>query len=220
MINNLTIGEYFVPSDVPKIVIAGCGRSGTLYMREVCKCFDLDVGHEGFLKDGISSWYIGEGTRAALLRARYSEAKCDVRFFHLVREPIAVINSMYKCDIRDDRAALDFYRRYINDHFAPHISKTAEWWLNWNKWVSELYPESFLLRVESMDEGGLNTFASALGLEVTDEIREKVKLVPTDTHALNDENEIPYYKMPYFDLFFPKLATKLKEVGRSYGYAI
>jgi hypothetical protein len=82
-------------SDKPtlRVLVTGCGRSGTRYTTFVLRRLGLDVPHERLGRDGIASW-----TMAVDARERpYGPPSSLVRFqqvFHQVRHPLAVIRSV------------------------------------------------------------------------------------------------------------------------------
>lgn len=144
--------QDFEPDGKKKIVVTGCGRSGTLYMTKVLEILGYEVGHEGFKKDGICSWYITEKSRAILTK-RIVEGQ-DVTYVHLVRHPLKVISSMMRCELITKRAGLDFFRR-TNPEFN-HLSiveHCARYWFEWNIAVQKRFPINITIRVEDITNG-------------------------------------------------------------------
>lgn len=218
MIPNWTVKHNFFPLQHPKIVIVGCGRSGTLYMSKVCQCFDRDVGHEGFGRDGISSWYLGDESRAILVRGLYQ--KCVVAYFHLVRHPIDVINSMYACELHPHRAGLDFYRRSTGHYFHPSLSSTAEWWIQWNAFLEYYYPESIRIRVEDISSKKvLQSFASRVSAELTDDIYQKIQDLGSQTHTIKTKDCYHRYTLEDIEREDFGVSKIVQKFGEKYGYS-
>lgn len=134
-----------------KFVVTGCGRSGTLYMAKVLTALGWDVGHEGFMTDGISSWYIVEKTRAAKVLEMMHGLDC--LYIHLVRNPLEVISSIMRCELIKTREALDFFARTHPQYNGVElIERCARYWVEWNKETSKRFPIDLRLRVDDMPQ--------------------------------------------------------------------
>ena len=117
-----------------RLLVSGCGRSGTKYIAFVLQRMGLDVRHERLGRDGISSW-----TMAVTTEERFygppSSAASFKQVFHQTREPLSVINS---CLSFTDRS-WDFICENIPCPRAasPDI-RAATYWLLWNEKVEKI----------------------------------------------------------------------------------
>ena len=76
-----------------KVLVTGCGRSGTGYMCTFLKASGLDVHHEYMGADGSVSWLMG----ATVDKAPWGPLAKGFHFehvFHQVRNPLKVIQSL------------------------------------------------------------------------------------------------------------------------------
>lgn len=137
-----------------KVIVAGCARSGTLYMARVLTALGFDVGHEGFMPDGISSWYIVEETRAAKILEMTKGLDC--LYIHLVRNPLDVISSVMRCELIRTRESLDFFARTNPEYNGLElVERCARYWVEWNKYITKRFPVDFVLPVERITSGRL-----------------------------------------------------------------
>lgn len=163
------------------VIITGCGRSGTLYMREVFEVLGYDIGHEGLREDGISSWYIIDPhhwsiTEGYIKRRRNAQGRQRV-YIHLVRNPLDVISSFHRCEALPRRAALDFFRRSMpryND--LDPIAHIAKYWVEWNRAAEALFKFDEVVRVEDMQfRYMIRRLAGLVGINDPQEVEEKIK---------------------------------------------
>jgi hypothetical protein len=130
-----------------RILITGCGRSGTKYASFALQRMGLEVPHERLGRDGISSW-----TMAVAAESRpYGPPSSEVSFqhiFHQVREPLASITSC----MTFNNESWDFICRHIECPIvAPVLMKAATYWLLWNKKAEEI--ASWRYRIEDFHDG-------------------------------------------------------------------
>lgn len=118
------------------ILITGCGRSGTGY---ITKCFaqlGLDIGHEKWGEDGISSFYLAGKGRLPHWHFKGKPENYNFTFkFHQVRHPLKAIASA--TTFRQPRT-ITFIKEniYIPDGVDP-LEFAAYYWVRWNKLVEE-----------------------------------------------------------------------------------
>lgn len=175
------------------VIITGCGRSGTLYMRKVFEVFGYDIGHEGLREDGITSWYIVDphhwNITDGYIKKR-KEACCRQRvYIHLVRNPLKVISSFRRCEALPNRAALDFFRRSMPryNELDP-ISHIAKYWIEWNKAAEVLFRFDEVVRVEDMQYRymicRLANIANINNPQEVEEVIRKVRAIGEKTHTI------------------------------------
>jgi len=131
-----------------KILVTGCGRSGTKYIASVLQSMGLDVPHEDLGKDGAASWCMavdsveapwGRGRRGATFDA----------IFHQVRHPLKVIPSLSTFT----PPSWEFIEKYIPCPASdPTILRAAKYYYYWNleaekiaqwRYQVEEFPEVF-----------------------------------------------------------------------------
>ena len=83
--------------ELNKLLVTGCGRSGTTYTSALLQAMDLDIPHEAVGKDGAASWkQIVSGTFVYLGKNRSVtiDGSGFDRIIHQVRHPLKLITSM------------------------------------------------------------------------------------------------------------------------------
>lgn len=111
-----------------KVLITGCGRSGTRYVVALLRMHGLDVRHEQLGRDGTASWCMAvDSARTPWGPAR---RECEFRLiFHQVRSPLPAIQSM--------TALKEESWRYIGEWIPcdlrdPPLLRSAKYWYYWN----------------------------------------------------------------------------------------
>jgi hypothetical protein len=112
-----------------KLLITGCGRSGTKYITVLLKQLGMDIGHECMGKDGIASWCMTINSEIV----PWGPSAKDYNFehvFHQVRHPLLVFSSLQSFT---DQSWQYIYNNipYINTN-DPDIIKYAKYWYFWN----------------------------------------------------------------------------------------
>lgn len=179
----------FRKDDHKKVIVTGCGRSGTLYMSKVLTALGFDIGHEGFMADGISSWYIVEPTRAQAVKDMVRG--CDVVFIHLIRNPLEAISSMMRCELIRTRSSLDFFARTNPEYNDLElIERCARYWVEWNKFAAHRFYMDARLRVDDMpqclEELCTTWLQCDIGLEAWARIEELGQTCHTLTEDIKD----------------------------------
>ncbi|MEL7422698.1 MAG: hypothetical protein AAFN81_06895, partial [Bacteroidota bacterium] len=78
-----------------KIMIIGCGRSGTTYTSKLFKSFGYEVGHERLGKNGISSWMLVSDQTQVPIGPSFKDLRSlELPIVHQVRHPIKAISSL------------------------------------------------------------------------------------------------------------------------------
>ncbi len=111
-----------------KLLITGCGRSGTKYISELLKCCGFDIGHEKDGKDGIASWPMAVSDD----ESPWGPPSNDYEFenvIHQVRHPFKTISS---CLTISDKS-WNYIKKHIpiNDSDSK-IIMSAKYWYYWN----------------------------------------------------------------------------------------
>lgn len=173
----------------PAVVITGCGRSGTLYMSKYFQAMGLDVRHEAHGEDGISSWYLSSPGRGQITKNYYGGRMRRIEVIHLVRDPLAVMASMRRCEAIRTRSALDVFRRLYPDiEEMPVLDLVALWWVEWNKNTRLLWDVSYTLQVERATKlEVIVDLCEMFRVPLDEEIHGKLLRIPQDTHSIEEK---------------------------------
>jgi len=151
-----------------RLLVTGCGRSGTLYASRVLQAVGLDVRHEmpvppnGVVgEDGIASWYMAVGDP----RPPYGPSAAHYEFglvVHLVRDPLKVIPSvaqfrapqsplapLHRAEL--PRGAADPARAAPGRDHALMI-QGARYWYHWNHLAEARARGGIRIQVERLIE--------------------------------------------------------------------
>lgn len=197
-----------------KLLILGCGRSGTSYMAKLLATAGLDIFHErpgG--SDGLVSW--------PMLFNSYSpwgpieEYPEYQHTFHQVRNPLHVMTS-WKVNLPDlNRDEWHFIRKHIpemseSDSLLVHCAK---YWYYWNKKIEER--AEWRYRIEDI-ETVFPSFEEKLGVPLSGKALDQV---PRDFNSWRPTIE----KVTWKELreALPKeLFNNLKSMAIRYGYPV
>jgi hypothetical protein len=179
-----------------KILITGCGRSGTKYISRLLTQCGFDIKHEAKGKDGIASWYMVIPNGKAVFGPSFSEFDFDL-IVHQVRNPAKVISSAHTfLDV-----SWNYIKKYVpiaeNDSM---LIKCAKYWYYWNLEAEKI--ANFTYRIEDIDLV-LPKLVSFLGQKsFSEELLNKIpKDFNTRPHAficlekIQKEDEVLYEKI-------------------------
>ena len=133
-----------------RLLITGCGRSGTLYSARVWQSLGLDIRHErpvppnGVMgTDGAASWYMAADDPKPPSGPSTLDYTFDV-IIHQVRHPLKVIASMAQFILQHGKRAPGYIERHVPDVIlSPEeqnqldfksqlILKASRYWYHWN----------------------------------------------------------------------------------------
>lgn len=156
-----------------RVLVTGCGRSGTTYVSVLLRKCGVDVPHEHHMgRDGISSWLFATRSRAVPWGPTPSGFRFD-NVVHLVRDPLAAIPSIATFK----ESAWAFIERHIPlDPGASVLGRSAMYWLLWNQMIEERAHSR--LRVEDMP-GAIRPLCTRIGAPID------VAAVPSMRRNLN-----------------------------------
>ena len=114
-----------------KIVILGCGRSGTQYICRVFGQAGLAVGHERPNRDGVANWY-AVPERMHIVASRNGEPVLlsESTILHQVRFPLHVISSFRIAGARSWKWVYECVPQINKD--MPLILRCMLYWKHWN----------------------------------------------------------------------------------------
>lgn len=130
------------------IVITGCPRSGTKFTAKYLSQLSLDIGHESFGKDGISSWCLASNDNNKIYGPSYEDLireYPDCKIYHQTRDPLLVISSL--TTILDK--SWNFFSNYIEFGNDSILKKSMKVWYYWNKMAEYLTKNRY--KVEEID---------------------------------------------------------------------
>jgi len=196
--NKMVRNWHILDNDKKKVILYGCGRSGTRYMARVFGVLGIQVGHEKCGPNGICSWYLVEKSRAGLLQKRLVDH--DIKYIHLVRNPLKVIASMRKIEVLamipdaknriEKRAGLNFFEtthpQYIHLRRSNPFEYITQWWVTWNKEAENNLPKDKRIRVEDVrTEAAVKCLCEILELEYTSEKHHRILGLGRNIHTLS-----------------------------------
>lgn len=216
--------------DHRKLLITGCGRSGTMYASEVWRSQGLDVSHENptppngeMGKDGIASWYMAVNDLDPPFGPSASEYEFDF-VIHQVRHPLKVIASVAQFVLRDALSRDYIERNAPETRLNPRerqmrdcdqlILQASRYWLYWNLLASE--KSSLTIKVEDL-AGSLEGLCAMLNVGFVPGVAEAVS---ANTHGRYLYLNEPYWTVDWDDIarLDPGLRNQIRALADGYGY--
>lgn len=219
-----------------KVLVTGCGRSGTKFTALLLQRLGLDVRHEKLGRDGIAAWPLAVRTPTT----PWGPAVAPERFgeiFHQVRHPLAVIRSVvtFKPD-----SWTYVYAHTSASAADPLVLRGAKYWLEWNEHAERI--ATWRYRIEDVaavfDElcerldvtadwsalerlpADTNTRRYGRVFHYYDEISARLRLrrVETVAHAVARPQERPEVSWSTVERLDPRLAARVRAKAETYGY--
>lgn len=193
--------------DRTAIVIIGCGRSGTTFTSRWFKNINIKIGHERFLRDCISSWYLTSEQNKVPLGPSFGDLlKIDKVVIHQVREPLKAISSM----LSTGSLSWHFLAKEIpvNPSNDAKVLMAMKYYYYWNR-LSEKKAQ-FRVRAEYFEHD------IARVLNVLDYRNIPINNL-TETSRVNTRS---YKSLSFHDLVLEdaQLANNIIKMGQGYGY--
>lgn len=214
-----------------KLLVTGCGRSGTLYITSYLQKLGLDVRHEepvppnGVMgQDGMVSWFMAVDDANPPMGPSSNHYEFEF-VLHLVRHPLKVIASVAQFIFKLDLKSYKYIKKHCGFTHWPEFSQSiekekliecaAEYWLCWNKLTNSI--ATHRARVEFLNDditSLFNDLALILNTEVTNEIP---KTVNSRSKYIQDTIWILSWEKLY--AIEPCLAEKVNILANEYGYS-
>ena len=213
-----------------KLLVTGCGRSGTAYASIVWRAAGLDVRHEmpvpphGTMgKDGMVSWYMAVEDP----HPPYGPSRCDFTFdlvIQQVRHPLAVIPSAAQFLLNHDASRIYIERNApqtrppLRDSLRPRknrlLLQAMRYWYHWNLLAAAKADETVC--VERLIPS-LSRLCRRLGVPLD---AAAVDAIPTDLNSRSHYVDQPHWTVGWNDLarLDRDLCRKVRELAESYGY--
>jgi len=215
-----------------KLLITGCGRSGTLYATELWRALDLDIRHErpvppnGVMgDDGMASWFMAADDPITPSGPSALDYKFDFTI-HQVRHPLKVIASVAQFIIREGQRAPDFIKRNIPefilfdneklllDEKQQLILRAANYWYHWNLLTEK--KADYLVQVENLDST-LPDLCNLVGVDYKPDITRKIpnNINERRFHIQDEPWEIEWDDIKCLD---QQLYENVRTLAASYDY--
>lgn len=200
---------------LPKVIVTGCPRSGTMYVSALLRKLGVRVGHEAFCagEQGMVAWWWpihGAHSRWMPSPSWDINTTPQVRL-HQVRHPLKVINSMGHI------TTWDRIGKYIDVGTNRNTGRRRMLMaLNWNKLCEQFVgPDSHRYRIEQLPDI-FDEFCSWVGCEPNRGAFARVQ------HRNKRDPNREYNDYTWDDLseIDAELCEQVKEMGRRYGYDI
>jgi hypothetical protein len=222
-----------------KVLVTGCGRSGTRYTTFVLRRLGLDVPHERLGRDGIASWTMAVEDDARPFGPPSGTCAFE-HVFHQVRHPLDVVRSAstfgpdsWEFICRHTRCRLD----------QPVLLRSALYWLDWTAHADRSATWSY--RVEAVADvfeelcerlgvdcdrrvlaavpSDVNTRSRGRALHLADELGERLRVgVPAVVRRRLGSREQGYERLTWSDLdaLDAPLSHSIRRRAADYGYAV
>lgn len=195
--------------ELSRILITGCGRSGTHYTSALLKAMGLDVPHEAVGKDGAASWkHVVSGTFVYIGKNRSVEIDSSGfdRILHQVRHPLKVIASMQTFS----DSTWSYMAKAIElDLGANPVRKGMQAYVRWNRLIEKSADWRF--RIEEIKEV-FPEFCRQAGIAE--------QPFPELPKEVRDSRTKRYRPLAFADLLAEdeSLAAELEDLAGAYGY--
>lgn len=214
-----------------KLLITGCGRSGTFYSTEVWRQLGLDIRHErpfahhGVMgEDGAASWLMAVNDPTPPFGPSAADYEFDV-VIHQVRHPLKVIASVAQFILAKGRFARGYIERNVPqikiaddelslDANRQYLLQAARYWYHWNLIAEE--KATVTVQLEELSEE-IPNLCELLGIEYhktkLDEISPRIN---GRQYYLNEELwTVDWKDLESLDL---ELTDRIRNLAAGYGY--
>jgi len=192
-----------------RLLIVGCGRSGTRYTTKVLQRAGLDIGHEKPRQHGMVHW------KSVVVQGHLDAH--DV-VWHQVREPLGVISSFHTVGESSWQFICKHEQRIGMDD--PLLLRCMKYWHYWNQRCEEVAAVTF--RVENM-AAILPNILRRMNIRVDGRVTEDAMRVPDNDHTRKRGHRRSgmYSPITWADMESVEtaLASSIRTQAKMYGYA-
>lgn len=215
-----------------RLLITGCGRSGTLYAAKLWLSLGLDIRHERPIPpngvmgaDGCASWFMAADDPKPPSGPSILDYTFDV-VIHQVRHPLKVIASMAQLILQHGRHAPGYIDRHVSDielsleeqnhlDFKQQlILKASRYWYHWNLMAEAKANKT--VRVENLKEE-LSDLCDLVGVTYRPGALDDVpKYINARRCIVSDDPwEVSWGDIKRLD---PEIYQNIKHLSVTYGY--
>lgn len=214
-----------------KLLIVGCGRSGTLYSAQAMRVLGLDIRHElergpeaPVGNDGFASWFLAADDPNPPFGPTAAGFDFEL-VIHQVRHPLKVIPSVAQFILQQGVYSPDFIKKHapqteLNagefelDPRQQLLLKAARYWYYWNLLAQER--AGVTMRVEELKEN-LSRVGEALRLTFNPEHLDNLspRTNSRDLFVREQPWQVSWEDLHALD---PAIYEKIRELAASYGY--
>jgi hypothetical protein len=214
-----------------KLLITGCGRSGTFYAAELWRLLGLDICHERPVgphgkmgEDGAASWLMAANDP----NPPFGPSATDYEFetiIHQVRHPLKVIGSVAQFILAKGQFAPDYIARNVPEtqitadekilnEKQQLILQAARYWYYWNRLAWK--KATCTVQVENMEQE-LQNLCELLHVEYQEDVLENIGSNINNRHVyLNEELwQIDWEDLKNLDAEF---TDEIQNLAASFGY--
>jgi hypothetical protein len=201
--------------EAERILITGCGRSGTGFTSALLKALDLECGHERVFSlhavaRGEVDWPESLPAESSWLAAPFlADLPAGTAILHQVRNPLSVVRSLARIRLFEDPGP---YRDFAEQHMAENgafddvapLVACLRYWDEWNALVerealgSDLFYRRY--RVDELQPDYVAALLDELGQHrFVHEIEDRMRLVRSDSNTRGDKSldgELTWESLP------------------------
>lgn len=196
-----------------KLVIIGCGRSGTKFTSSLFQELGIMVGHERLEKHGISSWCLVPDTYKMAWGPSYKLLDyLKMPVIHQVRHPLDVISSVRT--VFSGNKSWKFIQKFIPLNGNESLTlKSMKYWYFWNLIAEN--KSIFTYRVENI-ENELKKILEIGKFNVDYNINEISRIISKKVNS-RKHNDLSWNELKIVD---EQLTSKIIDLAKRYGYEI
>ena len=216
-----------------KLLITGCGRSGTLYSARLFSELGLDILHEleqntkaTAGQDGYSSWFLAVDDPLPPQGPASIGNKFEITL-HQVRHPLLVIASFAQFILQNGTKSPEFIEKYIPEIKTISedtdfnlkqklILQAALYWYEWNLLALEKSTETVQLEHIGKE---LPRLCDMLGIEFEEDVFDRVSS-RTNERGIYVHDEPWTVSWEELESLDPVLTQKIRTMAESFGYQV
>lgn len=199
-----------------RILITGCGRSGTKYIANTLTKMGLPIGHEKMSKFGVAAWPLAVDSSVPAWFMLFNRRDYNFNLIlHQVRNPLDAIKSMYTFV----EASWSYIEKFIPIQRSDVLTlKCMKYWYYWNLKAEEI--SDWTYRIEDLSVNFKAFCQKIKHLELIKKkniLDETNKNINTRRKVYKDYKQIKWVTLEKIDF---NLCLKIKYLAKKYGYKV